>query len=99
MATRSLLAAIEERMVSSIVGRYVREGDMPSGSELCLECANAFDRRSTSWARRDVTLLWICETRACTMQGATGCWTPEALRGPHALYRCQRLLDDLMRWA
>ena len=99
MAARRLLAAIEERMVSSIVGRYVREGDMASGSELCLECAGAFDRRSSSRARRDVTLLWICETRACTMQGATGCWTPEALNDPHVIYRCQALLDDLMRWA
>ena len=45
--------------MSAIIGRYVREGDMRSGSELCLECANAFDRRSSSRARRDVTLLWI----------------------------------------
>lgn len=75
--------------MSAIIGRYVREGDMPSGAELCLACADAFDWRSSSKGRRDVTLLWIFGTPTCTMQGAERCWTPEALRDPDLVVRSQ----------
>ena len=72
--------------MSAIIGRHVREGDMPSGSELCLDCADDFDRRSGSRERRDVTLLWIYEIHTCTMQGAAKCWTFDALRDRHVLH-------------
>ena len=44
--------------MSAIVGRHVRDGDIPSGAELCLECAAAFDRLSGSRgeARCDLAL-------------------------------------------
>ena len=77
--------------MSPTIGRYVREGDMPSGSELCVDCADAFDWRSTSRGRRDVTLLWIYEIHTCTLQSAAKCWTFEALRDPDVLYRCKIL--------
>ena len=67
--------------MSAIIGRHVREGDMPSGSELCLDCADAFDWRGSSRERRDVTLLWIYEIHTCTMQGAAKCWTFDAVEG------------------
>ena len=66
--------------MSAIMGRYVRDGDMGTGAELCLECAGAFVRRSSSRGRRDVTLLWIMGTLTCTLQGAAQCWTLNALR-------------------
>ena len=65
--------------MSAIMGRYVMTGDMPSGAELCLECADDFDWHSTSRGRREVTLLWIYKIFTCTMQGAERCWTLEAL--------------------
>ena len=82
--------------MSAIIGRHVREGDMPSGSELCLDCADAFDWRSSSQERRDVTLLWIYEIHTCTMQGAAKCWTFEALRDRHVLHRRKEFLDSAM---
>ena len=80
--------------MSAIIGRYVREGDMPSGSELCLECADYFDQLSSSRGRRDTTLLWIYGTTTCTMQGVAECWTLEALRVPDVLYRSQEWMDS-----
>lgn len=73
--------------MSAIMGRYVRDGDMPSGAELCLECADGFDRRSGSRGRRDVTLLWIYGIPTCTVQGAETCWTLEALRDEEVIWR------------
>ena len=78
--------------MSAIIGRYVKDGDMPSGSELCLECADDFDRRSGSRGRREVTLLWIYKIFTCTMQWAERCWTLEALEDKdliwnHRLYQ------------
>ena len=66
--------------MSAIIGRYVRDADMTEGPELCLECAGAFVRRSSSKGRRDVTLLWIYGVFTCTVQGAKNCWTLQALR-------------------
>ena len=73
--------------MSAIMGRYVREGDMPSGAELCLECAEYFDWHSSSEARRDVTLMWINGNPTCTMQGAAECRTPEKIRRGNARRR------------
>ena len=44
--------------MSAIMGRYTKTGDMPSGAELCLECADVFDWHSGSRgeARCDLTL-------------------------------------------
>ena len=44
--------------MSAIIGRYVWEKEMPSGAELCLECADYFDWSSSSRgaARHDVAL-------------------------------------------
>ena len=83
--------------MSAIIGRYVRDGDMPSGAELCLECADYFDWSSSSRGRRDTTLLWIYGTTTCTMQGAAECWTLEALRDPDALYSDQEWMDSQMK--
>ena len=66
--------------MSAIMGRYVKDGDMPSGAELCLECADYFDFHSSSAARREVTEMWIYDTPTCTMQGAAECSTPEEIR-------------------
>ena len=79
--------------MSAIIGRYVRDGDMPFGSELCLDCANAFNRLSTSQARREVTLLWIHNIHTCAMQGADRCWTLKALRHPDPLNLCAEPQD------
>ena len=73
--------------MSAIIGRYVKDGDMPSGAELCLECADDFDRRSGSRGRREVTLLWIYGIPTCTVQGSETCWTLEAARDEMVLYR------------
>lgn len=66
--------------MSAIMGRYVRDSDMPEGAELCLECADDFAWRSSSQGRRDVTMLWILGTPTCTKQGSKTCRTLEALR-------------------
>ncbi len=76
--------------MSAIVGRYVRDGDMSSGSELCMECAHSFDWFSSSQERRDITLLWIYEIHTCTMQGAAKCRTPEASKDPDVVYRYRK---------
>lgn len=73
--------------MSAIMGRYVRDADMTEGAELCLECAGAFVRRSSSRGRRDVTLLWIMGTPTCSSQGAARCWTLEALRDEDLIWR------------
>ena len=82
--------------MSAIIGRYVRDGDMQFGSELCLDCADAFKRLSSSKGRRDVTVLWISNIHTCTMQGADKCWTLKALRQPDALNlpRNRRTAED-----
>ena len=82
--------------MNAIIGRYVRDSNMPFGSELCLDCANAFYWGSSSTARRDVTLIWIHEIHTCTMQGAAKCWTSQALRDPHLLDHCWEFLVRLM---
>ena len=73
--------------MSAIMGRYVMTGDMTSGAEICLECADDFDWNSSSRGRRDVTLLWIHKIFTCTMQGAESCWTLEALRDEEIIWR------------
>ena len=73
--------------MSAIMGRYVRDADMTEGAELCLECANDFNWRSSSRGRRDVTLLWIYGVFTCTVQGAESCWTLEALRDEDLIWR------------
>ena len=73
--------------MSAIMGRYTKTGDMPSGAELCLECADAFDWHSSSRGRRDVTLLWIHQIFTCTLQGAESCWTQDALRDEDLIWR------------
>ena len=75
--------------MSAIMGRYTKTGYMPSGAEICLECADDFDRRSGSRGRREVTLLWIYKIFTCTMQGAERCWTRDALEDEDLIWRYQ----------
>ena len=69
---------------------------MPFGSELCLACADFFDWRSTSTARREVTMIWTHEIHTCTLQGAAKCWTLQTLRDRHLLDHCWEFLVRLM---
>ena len=46
--------------MSAIMGRYTKTGDMPSGAELCLECADDFDRNSSSRGQRDLSAQGKC---------------------------------------
>ena len=73
--------------MSAIMGRYTETGDMTSGAELCLECADDFDWNSSSRERRDVTLLWIYGIHTCTVHGAKSCWTRDALQDEEVIWR------------